>query len=89
MNDAEERFSARLAEDLERVVGPAMAVDGVELEVDDGAARVTARLRIGDEVETIEAVGPDVLSLYGPIVRQAAETRLAAAYRRLLIGGKP
>jgi hypothetical protein len=50
---------------------------------------VTARLRSGDEVETIEAVGPDVLSLYGPIVRQAAETRLAAAYRRLLIGGEP
>ena len=89
MNDAEERFSARLAEDLERVVGPAMAVDDVELEVDDGAARVTARLRIGDQVETIEAAGPDVLSLYGPIVRQAAETRLAAAYRRLLIGGEP
>jgi hypothetical protein len=89
MNDAEERFSARLAEDLERVVGPAMAVDDVELEVDDGAARVTARLRIGDQVETIEAAGPDVLSLYRPIVRQAAETRLAAAYRRLLIGGEP
>jgi hypothetical protein len=89
MNDAEERFAARLGEDLERVVGPAMAVDDVELEVDDGAARVTARLRIGDEVETIEAAGSDVLSLYGPIVRKAAETRLAAAYRRLLIGGKP
>jgi hypothetical protein len=89
MNDAEEQFAGRLAEDLAQVVGPAMAVDDVELAVDDGAARVTARLRSGDEVETIEAVGPDVLSLYGPIVRQAAETRLAAAYRRLLIGGEP
>jgi hypothetical protein len=87
--DAEGQFAARIAEDLEFVVGPAIAVDDVDLVVGDGASKVTVTLRVGDQVETIEAVGRDVLSLYQPIVRQAAETRLAAAYRRLLIGGKP
>ena len=84
MNDAEERFAARITEDLEHVVGPAMVVDDVELLVGDDAARVTATLRIGDRAATIEAVGRDVLSLYQPLIRQAAETRLALAYRAML-----
>jgi hypothetical protein len=84
MTDAEAQFAARLADELERDVGPAMTVDDVELEVGDGTARVVATLRLGTEVETIEAVGNDVLSLYQPIMRQAAETRLASSFRRLL-----
>jgi hypothetical protein len=84
MNDAEEQFATRVAEDLERVVGPAIVVDHVDLLVGDGTAQVTATLRVGDRTETIQAVGRDVLSLYGPIVRQAAETRLALAYRAML-----
>ena len=89
MNDAELQFAERIAEELEVVVGPGIAVEDVELTVGDGAARVVATLRFPGGVATIEATGNDVLSLYQPIVRQAAETRLAAAYRRLLIGGKP
>ena len=89
MNDAESQFAARIAEDLEQVVGPGIAVDDVDLVVGDGAAKVTVTLRVGDQVEKIEAVGRNVLTLYEPIVRQAAETRLAAAYRRLLTGGEP
>ena len=45
MNDAEERFAERIAEDLARIVGPGITVDDVELTVGDGAARVTATLR--------------------------------------------
>jgi len=89
VNDAEEQFAARIAEDLELVVGPAIALDHVDLVVGDGAAKVTVTLRLGDQAETIQAVGPNILTLYEPIVRQAAEMRLAAAYRRLLIGGEP
>jgi hypothetical protein len=88
VNDAEEQFAARIAEDLELVLGPGIAVDDVDLVVGEGAAKVTATLRVGDQVETIEAVGRDVLSLYQPVIRQAAETRLAAAYRQMLnLGG--
>jgi hypothetical protein len=84
VNDAEERFAERLAEDLERVLGVGIAIDDVDLEVGDGAARVTATLLIGDRVETIEAAGPDALSLYRPIVEEAAKARLASAWWQLV-----
>ena len=84
MNDAEERFAERLAEDLERVLGVGIAIDDIALNVDDGGASVTATLLVGERVETIEATGPDVLSLYRPLVERAAELRLAAAFWRMI-----
>lgn len=84
MNDAEERFAERLAEDLERVLGVGIAIDDLTLDVDLAAARVTATLLVGERVETIEATGPDVLSLYRPLVERAAELRLAEAFWRMI-----
>ncbi|HET7473836.1 MAG TPA: hypothetical protein VFJ71_11975, partial [Candidatus Limnocylindrales bacterium] len=78
MNDAEERFAERLAEDLARVLGVGILVDDIELDVgEDGrGARVTATLIAGSRIETIEAVGTSVLALYEPLVQRAAELRL-------------
>jgi hypothetical protein len=84
MNDAEERFAERLADDLERVLGVGIAIDDVDLEVGDDAAHVVATLLVGEHVETIEADGPDVLSLYRPIVERAAELRLRSAFWRIV-----
>jgi hypothetical protein len=84
MNDAEERFAARLAEDIERVLGVGIVVDDVDLTIGDGTAKVVATLLIGDRVETIQAVGRDVLSLYRPIVERAAEVRLASAFWQII-----
>jgi len=84
MNDAEERFAARLAEDIERVLGVGIVVDDVDLTIGDGTARVVATLLIGDRVETIQAVGADVLRLYRPIVERAAEVRLASAFWQII-----
>jgi len=84
MNDAEERFAERLAEDLDRVLRVGLATDDIELEVGDGAANVRAARLIGEKVETIEAWGRDVLSLYCPIIERAAELRLAAAFWRMV-----
>jgi hypothetical protein len=84
MNDAEERFAARLAEDLDRVLGAGIAIDDVDLHVGDGEARVRATLLIGERVETIEASGSDILSLYRPIIERAAELRLASAFWRMI-----
>jgi len=84
VNDAEERFAARLAEDLERVLGIGIAIDDVDLEVGDAEAHVVATLLVGEHVETIEADGPDVLSLYRPIVERAAELRLRSAFWRII-----
>jgi hypothetical protein len=84
VNDAEERFAERLAEDLERVLGAGIAIDDVDLHVGDSEARVRATLLIGERVETIEASGSDILSLYRPIVERAAELRLASAFWRMI-----
>jgi hypothetical protein len=85
MNDAEERFAARLAEDLERVLGVGIAIDDVDLEIaGDGAARVRATLLLGERVETIEASAADVLGLYRPIVERAAELRLRSAFWQIV-----
>ena len=85
MNDAEERFAERLADDLARVLGIGIVVEDIELTVEDGgAASVTATLLAGPRLETIEAHGESVLALYEPIIRRAAEIRLADAYWRMI-----
>jgi hypothetical protein len=84
VNDAEERFAERLGEDLERVLGIGIAIDDIDLEVGDAKAHVVATLLVGEHVETIEADGPDVLSLYRPIVERAAELRLRSAFWRIV-----
>jgi hypothetical protein len=84
MNDAEQQFAARLGEDLERVVGPGISIDDLDLHIGDGVAKVSATLRVGTRSETIEALGRDALSLYEPLLRQAAETRLAEGFRQLV-----
>ena len=84
MNDAEAQFAERLAHDLERILGVGIAIDDVELTTDDGRARVTATLLIGPRVETVEAEGPDLASLYRPIVEQAAELRLRTSFWQMV-----
>lgn len=84
MNDAEERFAERLAQDLERVLGAGIAIDDLALIVSEGESRVTATLLVGERIEMIEATGPDVLSLYLPLIERAAELRLGAAFMRMI-----
>ncbi len=86
MNDAEAQFAARLADELGLVLGPEIEIDAVELETGSTGrgARARATLRAGGRVETIEVVGTDVLGLYGPLVRRAAETRLRDAFVRVV-----
>lgn len=83
MNDAEARFADRLAEDLDRVLGVGIAIDDIELTGGESAAHVSATLLVEGRVETIEADGPDVISLYRPLIEKAAEMRLAAAFWRM------
>lgn len=84
MNDAEVQFAQRLSEDLERVLGIGIAIDDIDLEADDGAAHVMATLLVGERVETIQADGPDVPSLYKPIIERAAELRLRSSFWRMV-----
>jgi hypothetical protein len=84
VTDAEERFAERLADDVQRVLGVGIAIDDIEVRVSDGTASVVATLLIGDRVETIEAVGRDVVALYRPIVQRAAEIRLRTAFWQMI-----
>lgn len=84
MNDAEEQFAARLAEDLERVLGVGIAIDDVELTAGDTESHVRATLLIEGRVETIEVSGADVTALYRPLIERAAEVRLGAAFWRMV-----
>ena len=84
MNDAEEQFAARLAEDLEKVLGAGIAIDDVELSTGADVARVRATLLVEGRVETIEAEAPDILALYRPVIERVAELRLGAAFWRMV-----
>ena len=84
MNDAETRFAERLAEDLDHVLGVGIAIDDLELAVADDGATVVATLLIDGRVEQIEAAGPDLNSLYRPLVQRAAEVRLDSAFWQMI-----
>jgi hypothetical protein len=84
MNDAEERFAERLAEDLERVLGAGLAVDDIELSSADDQARVVATLLVEGRIETIELTAPDLVGLYRPLIERAAELRLRGAFWRMI-----
>ena len=84
MNDAEERFAERLAQDLDRVLGAGIAIDDVELSTAAGESRVRATLLIEGRVETIDVSGADVVALYRPLIERAAELRLAGAFWRMV-----
>jgi hypothetical protein len=84
MNDAEERFAEKLADDLERVLGAGIAIDDIELSTTEGGAHVRATLLLEGRVETIEVSGPDMVALYRPLIERAAEIRLAGAFWRMV-----
>jgi hypothetical protein len=84
MNDAEAQFADRLAEDIGRVLGVGIAIDDIELAVGDGEAHVVATLLVDGRVEEIRADGPDLISLYRPLIERAAELRLASAFWQMI-----
>ncbi len=84
MNDAEHQFAERLATDLAQVLGVGIAVDDVELSAGDEVSSVRATLLVEGRIETIEVSGPDVVSLYRPLIERAAEIRLGAAFWRMV-----
>jgi hypothetical protein len=84
VTDAEERFAERLADDLQRVLGVGIAIDELSVSADDHRARLEASLLIGSHVERIEMEAQDLLGLYEPVVRRAAELRLGAAFWQMV-----
>jgi hypothetical protein len=84
MREADERFAERLAEDLERYLGPEIVLDRLEFgDVEYGHAGVRATCTFDGRTEVLESDGETRLEAYNGLVVQAAELRLGVAIRHL------
>jgi hypothetical protein len=84
MNEADEQFAARLAEDLDTYVGPEITVQEVDLgDVDVAHAHLRAICDIPGGSEVLESDGETRLEAYNELVLRAAELRLVVAARGL------
>lgn len=83
MNDAEARLAARLAEDLERVLGVGILVEDVEI---DGDGPVTIRVAciVDGQAREIHAEGESAIDAMTDVIRLAAETRLGASFWQIV-----
>lgn len=83
MNDAETQLAARLATDLERVLGAGILVQDLEIE---GESPVTIRVAclVDGTTREIEAHGETALDAISDVIRLAAEVRLAAAFWQMV-----
>jgi hypothetical protein len=84
-SEADERFAARLAEDLGRILGAGIIIE--ELDLGDSEAS-PARIRVvclfDARSEVLEAVGDTRLDAYKRLVTAAAELRLIVAMRNMI-----
>ena len=81
MNEADERFAARLGEEVRKVLGPVLTLDGVQV---DGAGPVTltAVCVAAGTRHTVGGEGETLLEASRALVQSAAELRLADAWTR-------
>jgi hypothetical protein len=85
MTEADEQFAARLAEDLERILGTGIMLEELDLGPGEGdPARIRAICLFDGRTETLEAEGETRLEAYNALVRAAAELRLALAARNMI-----
>ena len=84
-SEADERFAARLADDLGRILGTGIIIDDLDLgATDEGPARIRVLCLFDGGAETLEAEGETRLEAYDRLIRAAAEMRLAIATRRMI-----
>lgn len=86
--EAEERFAARLAEDLGRILGTGILIEELDLGGADGEdvlgpARIRVLCLFDGGAETLEAEAETSEDAYGRLIAAAAEMRLAIASRRM------
>jgi hypothetical protein len=86
---AEERFAARLADDLGRILGTGILIEELDLggdgeDVRGGSARIRVLCLFDGGAETLEAEGATADEAYSRIIGAAAEMRLAIASRRMI-----
>ena len=83
MNDAEARLAARLAEDLERVLGTGILVEDLEIE-GDGPVTIHVACLVEGQAREIHAEGESAIEAMSTVIRLAAEMRLSASFWQLV-----
>ena len=83
MTEAQARFADRLAEEVQAVLGPSIAIETVEIS-GDGPVTIIANCRTADRLEAVTGRGPTLLDASRDLITAAAEHRLGAAWHRLL-----
>jgi hypothetical protein len=84
MNEADERFAARLAEDLSRILGTGIVIDDLTFAEDGQQAKIRVLCLFDGRAETLETEGETNLVAYNRMVKAAAELRLALAARNMI-----
>ncbi len=83
--EAEERFAARIADALGRILGTGIVIDELDLgPTDADPAKIRVLCLFDGGAETIEAEGATALDAYNQLIKAAAEMRLAIASRRMI-----
>lgn len=82
MNEADERFAARLGEEVRKVLGPVLELDEVRVD-GSGPVTVTAVCVAAGTRHTVRGEGGTLLEASRALVQSAAELRLADAWTRL------
>lgn len=83
MNDAEAQLAARLAEDLERVLGTGILVEDLEIE-GDGPVTIHVACLVEGQAREIHAEGGSAIDAMASVIRLAAEMRLQAAFWQIV-----
>lgn len=83
MTEAQTRFADRLAEEVEAVLGPTIAIEAVSI-IGDGPVSIVAQCRLSDGTREVAAQGATLLEASRALITAAAEFRLGVAWRRLI-----
>ncbi len=83
MNDAEAQLAARLAEDLERVLGTGILIADLEIE-GDGPVTISVTCLVEGHSREIDAEGDTVGDAMSAVIRRAAELRLAGVFWQII-----
>ena len=84
MSEADEQFAKRLADDLERRLGPSVAVLSLLIDRSGGNARMVAACAAGDELFEAAATGETELDAYERLRTAVVEQRLGRAFKRVV-----
>ena len=83
MNDAEAQLAARLADDLEWVLGTGILIQDLEIS-GDGPVTIQVACLVDGQSRELHAEGESAVDAMANVIRLAAELRLNAAFWQIV-----